>query len=189
MHVNPKNKLIAAFVAACIMACALAGCSSSNNSPSGNTDSGNAGDAQSSEPAATPEAGEDTPKEITFDTPFDFDDLTITLGSGIQATVLDNQFSDQNGATVIAIPISVTNNSDETKGLNMFYYKAFGPDGTQLDDVSAYFSETDIAFAGEARPGATIESTLDILYTENGDYYIAFDNFKDKVEVRLPIAL
>lgn len=185
MYVNPKTKLIAAFAAACIMACALAGCSSSNNSSSDNAGSGTAGDAQSGEPAAS----EEVPKEITFDTPFEFDDLTITLGSEIQTAVLDNQFSDQNGATVIAIPISVTNNSDETKGLNMFYYKAFGPDGTQLDDVSAYFSETDIAFAGDARPGATIESTLDILYTENGDYYIAFDNFKDKVEVRLPVSL
>lgn len=168
------------------MALALAGCSSADDKASeGKTESPSGSSTPSSEPAAEPEA----PAEITFDTPFEFDGFTITLGSGIQTATLENQFSDKDGATVIAIPISVTNNSDETKGLNMFYYKAFGPNGTQLDDVSSYFMETDIAFAGDARPGATIEAMLDIPYEDNGDYYISFDNFKEKIEVKLPISL
>ncbi|WP_139652933.1 hypothetical protein [Raoultibacter phocaeensis] len=185
-----KYRLIALCAAICIMALALAGCSGadsgSNDASSGSQDAGSSSSAEQNNEPAQPEA----PAEITFDTPFEFDGLTITLGSGIQTATLENQFSDHDGATVIAIPISVTNNSDETKGLNMFYYKAFGPSGTQLEDVSSFFSDSNIGFAGDARPGATIESTMHVLYEDNGDYFIVFDNLiKDKVEVKLPIAL
>ncbi len=181
-----KSKLIALCAAVCITALALAGCSSSGDKEPAD---GDANSSESSAPKSEPVAEPEAPAEITFDVPFEFDGLTITFGSDVQAATLENQFSDLDGTTVAAIPISVTNNSDETKGLNMFYYKAFGPSGTELDDVSSYFMEADIAFAGDARPGATIEATLDIPYEGSGDYYIAFDNFKEKIEVKLPISL
>lgn len=102
-------------------------------------------------------------------------------------TTVENQYSDHNGASVVAIPITVVNNSDETKGLNMFYFKVFGSNGTELDTISTYFTESDIEWAGEARSGATMESTMHILYDGDGEYVIEFDNFAEQVEVKLPI--
>lgn len=127
--------------------------------------------------------------ELTFDVPFEFDGFSITFGSGVTTSVLDNQFSDLNGSTVVVVPMSVTNNSDETRALNMFYMKAFGPSGAELDDVSSYFMDNDVDWMGELRPGATAETTMHILYEGNGDYYVSFENFGESQEVRLPIAL
>ena len=179
-----KKKIMALGVA-CVLAMGCfgaAGCSSSGGSSEPAAESGEV------QEAAQPEAPAE-PAELTFDVPFEFDDLSITFGSGYTTTVLDNQFSDLDGATIIALPISITNNSDETKGLNMFYYKAFGPSGTELDSVNAYFMDDDVAWMGELRPGATAETVMHILAEGDGDYYISFDNFSEQPEVRLPITL
>jgi hypothetical protein len=129
-------------------------------------------------------------EELGFDTPFEFDELTITLGSGVTATTLNNQFSEHDGATVVSIPITLVNNASSTHGLNMFYFKVYAPDGTQLDDVSAFFLEDDVAWAGEARSGATTQSIMHILYGGPGDYYAEFSTpvDDDPIEVKLPLS-
>ena len=179
-----KKRILAAGVA-----CALAigcmgvvGCSSSG----GEAPAGEGGSA-TQEAAQVEEASD--PAELTFDIPFDFDGFSITFGSGYTTTVLENQYSDLNGSTIVSLPMSVTNNSDETKSLNMFYLKAFGPDGTELDDVSSYFMDDDVDWMGELRPGASAETIMNIPYEGNGDYYASFDSFSEQVEVRLPIAI
>lgn len=142
----------------------------------------------SSSQSSSEGSGEAQATDLTLDTPFEFDDLTITLGSGITEKVLENQFSDYDGSKVIGIPITVTNNASETHGLNMFYYKAYGPNGTELNDITTYFMDDDVAWAGEARSGATLESTLHVLYDGNGDYYLEFAKpFGETIEVRIPV--
>lgn len=177
--------ILALTLAFSLMAASLVGCSSSETSSNQNTP------AQSNSNMASPEAPEETQSaELTFDTPFEFDDLTITLGSAISEEVLENQFSDHDGSKVIGIPITIANNSSETHGLNMFYYKAYSPNGTELNDISSYFMDNDVAWAGDTRSGATLESTLHILYDGNGDYYLEFAKpLGETIEVKLPIEL
>lgn len=169
VSVQKKSKVLALALSLVVALMLLMGCAGSGNSNSSN--------------------GANAPEEISFDTPFEFDNLSISFGSGISTASIANQFSEHSGETAVALPITITNNSDETKGLNMFYYKAFDPSGAQLDDISSYFTDTDIAWAGDARSGASISSTMHILYTGPGDYYIEFDNYRDKIEVKLPINL
>lgn len=133
----------------------------------------------------------ESPKDnaITFDTPFEFDDLEITLHDEYSFDTLQNQFSDHDGAEVVVIPASITNISDKTHGLNMFLFSVFNPSGQKADDISTYF-ENSVGYgaAGEMRAGATTEADFVILYEGDGDYYIEFDNYSEIVEVKLPIS-
>lgn len=153
-----------------------------------NTDSqsGSSGTQEQTNPSSN-DKQENISKTLTFGSTFEFDDLEIVIGSQVNWVKVDNQFSEQDGADVIELPISVKNLSDETHSLNMFYYKFYGPDGNQLDDVSAYFDNDNLS-AGDMRTGATQNTNLHLLYTGDGDYYIEFSEFiGDKIEIKLPI--
>lgn len=125
----------------------------------------------------------------TLGSTIEFDGLEIAFGKEYRTTTIDNQFSDYAGETIIEVPIALTNNSGETKGLNMFYIKVFGPKGTELDNVTAYFQDSDVSWAGEMRNGASMETAFHFPYEGDGTYYIALDKFNEKLEVEIPIQL
>ena len=125
---------------------------------------------------------------LTYGSTFEFDDFTIQIGGGATATIFDNQFSEYNGSTVIALPVTLTNNKSEPSQLNMFYLKEFGSAGTELNSIFTYFD--DIRMAGEMRPGASMNGNLYFLYDGNGTYYLSFQKpWQKAIEVELPIAL
>lgn len=120
--------------------------------------------------------------------PFKFDDLEITIGNEVNFVTLDNEFSEHNGKDVVKIPITVKNLKDESHQLNMFYIKTFGSSGTELADISSYFSDEDgIEFAGELMPNASYTKYLYFLYDGNGTYVIKLDNYSQKIEIKLDI--
>ena len=134
--------------------------------------------------AALPGISSTTP---TYGDTITFDDLEITFNDDVTWTVLNNKFSDNDGAIVFLVPIMVKNLKSESHNLNMFYYKQYGVYGTQLNDLSMYF-DGDIAFAGDMRSGAKTDAHMTFLYDGDGDYYVEFATFlSDTVEVRLPI--
>lgn len=159
--------------------------------PSSQDDSASASDS-SSVSGEDSQVSDNDDKELTFGSTFEFDDLEITIGTEIGWTAVDNQFSDHNGADVIALPITIKNLKDETHGLNMFYYDFYGSNGTKLDSVSSYFMDEEVGFAAGAdslRSGATEEAKMFILYDGDGDYYIEFSTMLGSpTEVKLPIA-
>lgn len=165
----------------------FAACSSGENST--NPDSK---DNDVSDETTEPETTEAESKELTFGSTFVFDDLEITIGNEEDVTwdKIDNEFSDKNGADVIVLPVTVKNLKDESHSLNMFYYKIYGSAGTEADTASAYFSDSDIEYAGDMRSGASVTSAFHIVYDGDGDYYIEFSELfaSDKIEVKLPIA-
>lgn len=179
-----KRELIAVLVGTCIL---CAGCSGTTLNSSVNSGDGDPKTTQTATPTFAPTPAP-TPekKEYTFGSTFEFDDVEITIGTAIEWTKVSNQFSDKNGKAVIKLPVTIKNVSDETHGLNMFYYKFYSPAGTKIETVSAYFKD-DISSVGEMRSGAEKQAYIHILYEDDGDYYIEFNNYKDKLEVKLPI--
>ncbi len=125
--------------------------------------------------------------QYTFGSTFNFDGLQITIGTELEWTTVDNQFSDLNGSKVAKVPVIIKNISQETHGLNMFYFDMYSPRGSSLQSVSAYFDDS-VDFAGDIRPGGVQNAYFYLLYDGDGDYYIEFDNYTSKVEVKLPIA-
>ena len=132
---------------------------------------------------------EEGPAAISFGDTFTFDNLEITFGSDVTWGTLENQFSDLDGEDVFMVPITIVNIGDDTHGLNMFFFTQFGPDGNNLDDVSAFFMDEDVSFAGDMRSGATQESVMVFHYVGDGDYIVEFSELLgDTTEVVLPIA-
>lgn len=117
---------------------------------------------------------------------FSFDDLEITIGNEISYDVINNRYSENNGKTVVKLPITVKNLKNETHSLNMFYYKAFGSQGTQIDTFGYYFDNS-IDEAGELRSNASYTKYIYLLYDGNGTYAIEFDNWKDKITVEFEV--
>lgn len=117
-----------------------------------------------------------------------FDDLEITVNPNISLTKLDNQFSDLDGSTVLVVPVTVKNVSDETKGLNPFYVKYFGSKGTELDDLYFYFDDGSKLFS-DVRPNADITSNLYMIYDGDGTYYVSFNSFSETKEIAIDVSL
>lgn len=181
------KKLVVFFCA--VLALALAGCgggagetNASPGSSAGATASG--GDAQASA-EASPGAASDG--AVALGEKFTFGGLEITFGTDISWSKVDNQFSESNGKEVFSVPVTVKNVSDETQGLNPFFYNCFEPNGTKLDGVYTLFDDGMKLF-DELRPDAEQTHPMYIIYEGDGDYVVEFDNFTDKVEVKIPVA-
>ena len=142
---------------------------------------------QTDAPKPTAKPTPEPPKALTYGDTFEFDGFEITFLPEYDFTTIDNKFSDLDGHDVIIYSLSLTNKSGSTKSLNMFYYKAFLPDGTQAGECSAFFMEDDITWAGEMRDGATLNSKMHVPYSEDGTYYVKFDKFATEIEVELPV--
>jgi hypothetical protein len=161
--------------------------SSSANSPVSRSASSTLPIASSALPAPAASSQAQEPSNLTLGSTFTFDGFQLTFGTKIGWDKISNQFSEQNGKDAFYIPVTVTNNTGKTSSLNMFYYKVFSPSGLQLETISAYFKNT-LEFLGDMRNGAKAEARLYVLYDGNGDYYVSFDNWTEKLEVKVPIA-
>ena len=168
----------------------LCGCdnktSDQNNNSNQNNNNNNSQENNNQNNNNNQENNNSKQPEYKLDTPFTFDDLEITIGSEYSFDTIANQFSDYNGQSVVKVPITVKNLKDETHSLNMFYYSLFGSQGTELDEVSAYFDDT-VDYAGDLRSGASYTKYLYFLYDGNGTYAIEFNNWSDKVELEFEI--
>lgn len=170
---------------------ALAGCGSGKTtaSVSAAAASGAAAesaDAESAESESASEAAE--PDDSGLGATIEFDGLDISFGDTYSTTTLDNEFADHAGDTIIALPVSITNNDSDTHGLNMFAVTEFGSQGTELDNVFTYFDD-DVRMMGDMRPGASMSGNLYFLYDGNGDYYLTFGFYSTDAEVKVPIEL
>ncbi len=124
--------------------------------------------------------------KYSLDNAFKFDGFEITVGSTIEFVTVNNEFSDYNNSTAIKVPVTVKNVSTETGSLNMFYYKFFGSQGVQVEELDSYFDDS-VDYAGELRPNASYTKYFYFLYDGNGDYYINFDNYSEEIELKLTI--
>lgn len=184
-----KKIIITAIVAAMLVA--FAGCSGADNKKVNANPSMSSSKEDSTKEETTPiteaatEAAKD--KELTVGDTFEFDGFEITLGKDISFTKVDNEFADSHGADVIKIPVTLVNKDSESKSLNMFYCKIFNAEGKESENLFAYFSADDVS--GETlRPNATSDDKfIHAVYTTDGDYYVEFSNFVDKVEVKVPV--
>jgi len=144
-------------------------------------------------PATTPPAP--TSQNATFDMPFIFDDLEITLSSNYSWVVIDESTSVNDGEDVIRVPITITNVGDYPNWLSFFSLMLLGPNNYFIDDATYYFGTDDITYFGrpDILPGETQTGYLHILYVGDGDYLIEFTRgsifteITDFAEVRLPI--
>lgn len=117
---------------------------------------------------------------------FAFDNLEITIGENYKFDTVKNHYSDYNGKTVVGLPITIKNLSEETHSLNMFYYDVFGSAGTEVKTLNSYFDDN-LDDAGELRYNASYTKYTYFLYDGNGTYSLEFDNYSEKILVEIEI--
>lgn len=167
----------------------LAGCSNavsdSKSNPAGtiSTNSISESSVQGTTSETTQSNSEATESDVDSDSII-FDDfkISIDIDRAMNTYIIDNQFSELNGRKVYAVPMIIENNGSETKGINMFYVKAFGSKGTELNSVYAYFDEAQ-DFYKELRPGAKMQTEYYMLDDGSGEYCIVFKNFTEEKEL------
>lgn len=171
------GKKFLSFLLIAVLSVALVGCTEESNN---STDNSNVNENSSN---SKEQSSNDN---YSLGDTFTFDSLELTLDTTYTFTTVDNEFSDVNGRSVIKLGVNVKNVSSETHSLNMFYYKLFGSQGTELDGVTAYFDDS-VDFAGDLRPEASYKTYFYILYDGDGTYGIDFDNFSEQVSVEFDI--
>lgn len=103
-----------------------------------------------------------------------FDGLQIAFSQELKVATVDNQFSEYNGKKAIGVPVTITNISDDTNYLNMYYLKLYGSNGVECDDLNNYFDDGQAVYS-KLRPGASVEGCIYIPYDGDGDYYVSFE--------------
>lgn len=116
----------------------------------------------------------------------EFDDLELSFGQYTFTTV-DNRFSDYYKKTVVKIPVTIKNVSDEPHRLSIFDYQLFGASGAESENISYYFDD-DVSDGGDLLPGSSYIKYFHILYDGDGVYTILLDNWwyeEETVEIKV----
>lgn len=189
---NTSKTLTAAALLCGVFALAGCGYPASESAPkdidTSSTGSVTESNAQSSADSEVQENSEDADSDIDTDSiTFDGFKISIDTEHAMNIYTIENQFTELNGKKVYAVPITVENTGSETKGINLFYVKAFGASGTELDSVYAYFSEAQ-DFYKEMRPGAKMQTAYYMLEDGSGEYCIVFKSFTEEKELIVNIA-
>lgn len=113
-----------------------------------------------------------------------FSGLELTF-KGYSFTEVGNKYSDYYGQTVVKIPVTVKNISNEPNALNYYYYTLFGSEGIESANVGYYFDD-DMMGGGELLPEKSFTRYFHILYDGDGVYTLVFDDMlfeKKTVEI------
>lgn len=117
--------------------------------------------------------------------------FTFEFSDSYSFNVINNSFSDLNGAYVVCVPVTITNNSGETGMYNSFDVDIFGSKGIELDTVGYYFDDetfVSIEETPDVRDGVSVSAAIYMLYDGDGDYFIVLDDGYDKsVEIKVPV--
>jgi hypothetical protein len=89
---------------------------------------------------------------------------------------INNTASASNGALVVALPVTVVNNDEQSRMLSSMYCKVQDPSGATQADISAYYSDGDVMQLGTVAAGAECSSLIHVLYQGPGTYTVVFDN-------------
>lgn len=112
----------------------------------------------------------------------------LTFGSEATIELIENQYSTHHGKEVVAIPVHLKNKSGESGSFNMFLYKSYGPSGSEQEKLAIAVNKEDaLGMDGDLRDQAEKESKLYLQYEGDGDYFIEFNDFKVKQEVKFEI--
>ena len=125
-------------------------------------------------------------KELSYGDTFTFDDLEITFEPSYEFVTIENEFNDNFGKDVIKFPFTIKNIKDESHGLNFIYCKAYNPAGTSANTAELYFDDS-FFNAGNMRSGAIQNTFYYIIYEGDGDYFVEFNDFLSKTEIKLPV--
>ena len=93
---------------------------------------------------------------------------------------------EKNGMTLVKLPITVKNLSNDENHLNMFYSNIYDPSDKKLTKQSTYFDDT-IDYADDLKSGESYTKYYYFEYTTDGTYKVKFNNYTSKIDVNVAI--
>jgi len=127
-------------------------------------------------------------ENVTLGQTFEVDGLELTLSNNIGYSRVRERYADYNNELVFSIPTTVKNVGTGSNTFDGWLLTVFTPDGTSGNYLGGWvYQDTNILSKGAIQPGTTIEGSLYILYDEDGEYILEFDDFDNKVIVKIAI--
>lgn len=117
---------------------------------------------------------------------FEFSNMQITIGTDYTFTTLNSSDSTKNGMTLVKLPITVKNLSNDENHLNMFYSSIYDPSDKKLTKQSTYFDDT-IDYADDLKSGESYTKYYYFEYTTDGTYKVKFNNYTSQIDVNVSI--
>ena len=117
---------------------------------------------------------------------FEFSNMQITIGTDYAFTTLNSSDSTKNGMTLVKLPITVKNLSNDENHLNMFYSNIYDPSDKKLTKQSSYFDDT-IDYADDLKSGESYTKYYYFEYTTDGTYKVKFNNYTSKIDVNVKV--
>lgn len=105
-------------------------------------------------------------------------DLLITFGNDYEIRTIENRFSDRNGEKVVRLPVTWTNNKDDSSIFPLFGLYVYDPSGVEVSSsIGALFDDSTVK-APSILPGVTQQTAMYFMYNGDGSYLIKIDNHK-----------
>ena len=131
--------------------------------------------------ATTPDA---TPTQVSAGTPIDFEGFSYLVSTDpttfVRATVESFEGDPDNGTPVIGVPVTITNNSGETKMPDAYLIELYGPKGLEQTGMAPYYFDDSIINVSNLRPGATVDAMIYFVDEGAGEYVAVFNNYSDQ---------
>ena len=125
-----------------------------------------------------PEAAPVLQTEFNLGDTFIFDDLEITISDEIEWSTINARWSEHHRERYFSLPVTITNVGDESNSLG-WGTSIFGPNGVELDVITFIIDVDDITRTGDIRPGATLESFLNVLFDGYGEYVLEISDWRN----------
>ena len=111
-----------------------------------------------------------------------FDNLIINISNKYKIIKLDNQYSIYNGKDVIKIPVKISNKSENSHSLNLFYYDIYDDYDNHIDEVAGYYDDS-LYYAEDLKKDESYTKYIYALYYGNNSYMIRISNKDTTINV------
>lgn len=174
-----RNNFYLIIIAILLLVVLLETCFFLKNNKSNNSNCSN--ECNCSEPK------EDIEEKIyTYNETFNFDDYEITIKDNYSFVVIDNVYSDYNGQTVVMLPLTIKNNSDNARNFDIYNYDIYSFQDRMVNNASSYFAQS-LDHGAILEPNETYTRYFYFIYEGKGKYLIRFNNNIENVTVEIEI--
>lgn len=121
-----------------------------------------------------------------FDENFIFDNLAIKFNNDYEFIMIDDEYPEYSGKSIIKLPVTITNLSNEDYKLNILYYNVSNSLGTSVKNLNIYF-DNNVDYADKLKSGESYTKYMYFIYEDDDTYIVEFKNSDELIKVELPI--
>lgn len=126
---------------------------------------------------------------FTLGETFTFDNLEFSMGTSVEFTTIDNEFSDYYECDIIKIPVTIKNIGSKSNSLSSLDFSVYSPNNKELSSVYSYFDDGLGWNTPDILPNASYIKYFYCPYENDGIYKILFGFLKTELTVEIPVQI